>query len=105
MSELHHAREQARPLVQIRVTPLAIEGAITTVPMAPERSRVKGKLRAVPTGHSTAVIADPENERLLEVLIHPEDWNRLLVELPTWDHHGASPLTALMGVPIAERSR
>lgn len=71
-----------RPVTQVRVSTDAIEGTIAAVPVTPERARNLGKLRATPAG----VISDPPNERLLEILIHPEDWKQLLMRT---DPHGA----------------
>lgn len=87
--EINYAREQDRPIVQVRVTADALRGSISTVPVSPERARVLGTLTMVPVGDEgdSAVVGAAENERLLEVIVHPEDWRDLLVE--------AGPLGAL----------
>src|ERR1700759_1212361 len=98
LREVHRAREQMRPVTQVRVTTDALEGTIAAAPVTPERARVLGKLRATPVG----VISDPPNERLLEILIHPEDWKQLLMRT---DSHGAigfsDGVETALGLPVS----
>jgi hypothetical protein len=106
---IYRERQQAREtgykrIVHIRVTKDAILGAPTTVPVTPERARTLGRLLMVRSGGlDGVVVADPSDyERMLELLIHPEDWAALLtektafgyaVELGTIDH--------VMGIPVS----
>lgn len=105
--EIDSAAEQDRPLAQIRVTTDAIPGSISTAPVTPERGRVLGKLRAVPVDGGAAVEGDPSNERLLEILIHPDDWNLVLVEAPL-GALGCDPeakVRTLYGLPVDESAK
>jgi hypothetical protein len=54
-------------IVHIRVTPHAMPGSLVSVPISPERARNMG-------------IARSDFEEALEILLHPEDWQRWLLE-------------------------
>lgn len=54
-------------IVHIRVTPYAMPGSPVSVPIPPERARNMG-------------IARWDFEEALEILLHPEDWRRWLLE-------------------------
>jgi len=114
--EIHSAEAEDRPVAQIRVTPDAIQGSVTTAPMTPERARVLGRLLAMPTvppwpggirglGSSTdevVAFGDPSNERLLEILVHPDDWRQLLAEVDNlWMLDMGGPIKRVAGVPVS----
>lgn len=63
-------------IVHIRITPDAIPGSPVAVPVTPERARTLGRLIALPTKDGEpSVTADPSDyERMLELLLHPQDW-------------------------------
>jgi hypothetical protein len=68
-------------IVHIRVTTDALPGSPTSVPVTPERARTLGRLIALrdPRGGEATVAADPSDyERMLELLIHPQDWADVL---------------------------
>lgn len=112
--EIHSAEEQDRPIAQVRVTPDAIPGSVTTGPMTPERARILGRLLAMPSlpplrgvrglGSETdeiVVFGDPTN--LLEILVHPEDWRQLLTEVDNlYMLNVSGPVKRLAGVPVSE---
>jgi hypothetical protein len=104
LREINSAATEDRPVAQIRVTADAIRGSITTAPLTPERARVLGRLLAVPFGEGdSAVVSDPDNERLLEILIHPEDWRDLLTEeAPLSMLNLTGPIKRVAGVPVQE---
>lgn len=102
--ELRDAEEQLREVVQIRVTPLALPGSVLLMPMSPERARVLGRLHMV---RDRGVISDPKNERMMEVLMHPEDWAELLTEV---DHHhlhahDLGEPRSIYGIPVVVEGR
>lgn len=74
--ERHDADVQLRPIIHIRITKDAIPGTPAAVPVTPERARTLGRLWALPDGSVDAAY----DGRALEVVIHPEDWSRLLTE-------------------------
>lgn len=90
-------------VVHVRVTTDALPGSMTTVPVTPERARVLGRLLAV---QDSGVVADPLwFEKAQEVLIHPEDWVKLLSEVPGYAHQGALSIdgsTRIFGIPVTE---
>lgn len=77
--EIWYAREQARPLLRIRVTTDALQGSPVAVPITPEQAR-QIRLVAVPLPEGeTAVEADPHvYMRALELIVHPADWSDVL---------------------------
>jgi hypothetical protein len=109
--EINDARATGyREIVHIRVTVDAIPGSVTTTPLTPERARVLGKLIAVDLGkYGTAVEADPYYaERLLEILIHPQDYVGLMKEADDLSRFAVSvnPSTGVSqvyGVPVSRR--
>jgi hypothetical protein len=116
--EIRSAEEADRPVAQIRVTPDAIQGSVTTAPMTPERARVLGQLLAMPAlppwpavirGLGAAptdemvVFGSPSNERLLEILIHPDDWRQLLTEVDNlYMLNLSGPVKRIAEVPVSE---
>jgi hypothetical protein len=75
--EVYEARAALRPITHIRVTRDALAGTVAALPITPERARTI-RLRAFPGGTVEADFG--ETERLLEIVIHPEDWRTLLTE-------------------------
>lgn len=101
--EVYDAQAQLREIVHIRVSRNALAGSVVALPITPERARTI-RLRAFPGG---AVDVDyGSTERLLEIVIHPEDWRDLLTEK---DAVGAYVLNAestgirrIYDIPVAE---
>lgn len=64
-------------IVQVRVTTDALPASPVTVPITPERARTMSAMRMMPDG----IVADPASyEGMLEVLLHPEDWQDVLAD-------------------------
>lgn len=78
-------------ITQIRVTSDAIRHSPVSVPLTPERARVLGLGEADGLG----------DERLLELLVHPDDWRDLLCE--SRDIGPGYP-TVVQGVPVDDRN-
>lgn len=78
---LNQADEQLLEVVQVRVTPYAIKGALALVMLTPERARAWA-LIATPRG------VEPDlgkTDRWREIVIHPDDWFEFLREVKA--HH------------------
>jgi hypothetical protein len=82
--------------VGIRVTPLALRGSIVSVPASPERERV---LRSR---------VDPNKSEgsagLIEILVHPDDWDGIRRDRRIRTHVGADQITQLLGLPVVVES-
>ena len=102
--ERRYAREQLKDIVHIRVTADAFKGTVTAVPITPERARVLGKLLAVPGDGPLAgtVVPHPgDYERMLEILVHPEDWRDLLVDAEAYTAVDLGEIDRVMGIPVS----
>lgn len=109
--EFRAARDAARPVLHVRVSLAAIPGSVITTPLSPERARALRPYVIHLQGRDTPdALADPEVvERALELVLHPEDWARLLAD------HAAIPDVALplrdgepfrvLGVPVTPLER
>ena len=106
-SEIRHAREQDRPVVHVRVAKDALPGTVAAMPVTPERARALGTLLLLP---DETIVGSPVNERLLELLIHPEDWRGLLVEKDALGNYvvdyvvapGEGGVTRVLGIPVVK---
>lgn len=79
--EVKEARVQLLTIKRIRICADAIAGTPAVVPIAPERLRLIA-LRETGAG----VIADPvAQERWREIVIHPEDWQDVLMEAKSFE--------------------
>lgn len=89
--EIQAAQEQARKLLQIRVTPDAIPGAPVSAPIAPERAddlleEWEDKYDAYLESEERIKERVPEPpetvEGMSELLVHPGDWQELRHDHP-----------------------
>jgi hypothetical protein len=80
--EVHDARATGcQRVVHVRVTPHAIPGSVVAVPIPPERSRLlraDPDLDAIETANYVEIVGRGGIGVLLEILVHPHDWQQLL---------------------------
>lgn len=89
-----------KQIVHIRVTTDALQGSVTSTPVTPERARTIGRLMAIPAREGTAVVAHPDStETLLEILMHPADYETLMIEYRAMG--GREAPVALLGIPVS----
>lgn len=91
--EVHDARATGRQrVVHVRVTPHALPGSVVSVPIPPERSRLlraDPDLDAIETANYVEIVGRGGIGVLLEILVHPQDWQQLLI----------ADASALIGAP------
>jgi hypothetical protein len=100
--EVYDARAADRPITHIRVTTDALPGYPAAVPITPERARTI-RLRMAYGGTVGADYAS--TGRLLEIVIHPEDWATLLKEKDALGHYAVGTdgrVKTVLGIPVAE---
>lgn len=83
--ELREARARQLQVARVRITDAALEGSPVTVLISPERARI-------------ARLSARDLERVREIVIHPADWNEVLLE----KHDGRYLVTAdeVFGVAV-----
>lgn len=86
--ELAREREQGRSIECIRVSSAALEGSVITVP------KVQGTLGTLQS--ALRLIA---GKPAREMLVHPNDWERLIGELQISERMGEE-VEAVVGLPI-----
>lgn len=97
--ELNDAEVREHRIVQIRVTRDALPGSITTVVMTPERARryVGSVVVRIVTPELLPGEAWPD---VREILIHPLDWERALLEPDPYAAVVLGQVTSILGVPV-----
>jgi hypothetical protein len=105
--ELNDAEARRLQIVQIRVSPAAIPGAPTTTMITPERIRaMRTYVIQLPGRDTPDAFPDPDaQERWREIVIHPVDWQALLMEHALHGHYqpgtaGVEP-DRVFGIPVS----
>ncbi len=95
--EIARETELGHEVACIRISSAGLEGSIVTVP------KLSGSFGAAPSQSIAHALQAAAGRPVREVLVHPNDWERLVREIPPPDYEtpeGGTAPNRINGVPV-----